>query len=195
VLQHLKENPGEFCPLQIPIPWPCGNQLKQHVAVAMHHLFRGITKSMLQLTFKWFKLQGKCSKFLEFAAKLIGGEGPLKTMQLLWLDLSQLTGEKFGGWVAVHFVAFSRLLKWVFSKAGIVIPDDKYKEPNYPPSGRWLVVELRGWLKCRGLDTSGLKCDLLERVLKYYDREGYQEPTVHYAIKQMKVLMKVKSEL
>jgi hypothetical protein len=165
VLQHYKDNPGEFCPLPIPIAWRRGSKLKQHVAVAMHLLFLGITKSTLQLTFKWFKLQGKCSNFLEFAAKLIGGVGPLKTMQLLWLDLTQLTGEKFGGWVAVHFVAFSRLLKWVFSIADIVIPDDEYEEPKYPPSDQWLVLELRGWLKCRGLDISGLKCDLLERVL------------------------------
>jgi hypothetical protein len=35
-----------------------------------------ITKSTLQLTFKGFQLQGKGSNFLEFAAKLIGGEGP-----------------------------------------------------------------------------------------------------------------------
>jgi hypothetical protein len=177
VLDHYKDNPQDFCPLAIPIAWRHGGELKQHVAVAMHLLFLGITKSTLQLTFKWFKLQGKCSNFLEFAAKLIGGEGPLRKMQLSWLDPTQLTGEKFGGWVAAHFVALSRLLKWVFSIADIVIPDDEYEEPTYPPSDRWLVMELRGWLKCRGLEMSGLKCDLLERVLKYYDREGYREPT------------------
>jgi hypothetical protein len=39
-----------------------------------------------------------------------------------------------------------------------------------------VVGERTSWLiKCRGLETSGLKFVLLERVLKYYDREGYRE--------------------
>jgi hypothetical protein len=137
-----------------------------------------IPESSSQLTFRWFKLQGKGATFLQFAAKLIGGQGPLKKMQLSWLDLTLLTREKFGGWVAVHFIAFSRLMKWVFSAANFVSPDDIYEEPESPPSNRWLVKELAGWLgwlKCRGLETTGLKSDLLERILKYYDQEDYRD--------------------
>jgi hypothetical protein len=141
VIAHSIQYPAKFQPLPIPILWRKGNQLNQHV-----HLFFliGIVKSSSQLTFKWFKRQGKGANFLQFAATWIGGQCPLKKMQLSWLDLTLLTGEQFGGWVAVHFIAFLRLMKWVFSAANFVSPDDIYKEPDLPPSNRWLVKELAG---------------------------------------------------
>jgi hypothetical protein len=192
VLEHSQQNPEEFHSLPIPISWKCGNQLNQHVAVAIHLLFLGITNSTLQLTFKGFKLQGKGSNFLEFAAKLIGGEGPLKKVQLCWLNLSLLTGKKLSGWVALHFIAFLRLLKWVFSIADSVSPDNAYEEPNSPPRNRWLVKELTGWLKYRGLETTALKCDWLERVPKYYqDPNGQRGGTVEVVKKTMASLQEI----
>jgi hypothetical protein len=109
-----------------------------------------------------------------FAARLIGMEGMLKGMQLSWLDLTLLTGEKIGGWVAVHFIAFSRLLKWVYFLANFVSPDEIYQEPDSSPSAQWLVRELARWLKCCGLDTTGKKLELLDRVLGLYDKEEFQ---------------------
>jgi hypothetical protein len=112
-----------------------------------------------------------------FAGRLIGVDGMLKVMQLSWLDLTLLTGEKFGGWVAVHFIAFSRLLKWVYSAADFVSPDEIYEEPDSRPSSQWLVRELAGWLKCRGLDSTGKKQELLDRVLGLYDKEEFRVPS------------------
>jgi hypothetical protein len=68
-------------------------------------------------------------------------------------------------------------MKWVFSSAEMVSPDEIYKEPDSRPSMAWLVRELGGWLKSRGLEAAGKKKELLERVLEYYDREEYRTAT------------------
>ena len=163
IIEIFGENESQFAEVECPPLWDRGVSLHQHIDVIMHLIFLGAVDGTLMFVNQWLKAHNKYASFMRAAEKRLAG---VKKLNLNWCKSLLFKGEKLGGWVSENYLAFTRLCKWFFLILDGLEDEPEYVEPD-KPQPKWTAVQNRGWLKVRGLDTSGNALELRERVAGY----------------------------
>jgi hypothetical protein len=80
MIEDKEENPDSYRMWKYPTLWDQGVELHQHIDVAMHLLFLGVTKTTMQMIQDWAKKRGKYAQFINAT------NGVLEAVQQLQLD-------------------------------------------------------------------------------------------------------------
>jgi hypothetical protein len=126
----------------------------------MHLLCLGIIPTTMQLIQNWLKATRRNTAFRK--ANAVHLEGCVQ-LGIEWFNVLRYVGDSFGHWVSKNYLSFGRLMPWFYQNISALeqeaitmeLPADQKK---------WLKKHNEYWLKCRGIDTKGLKEELIERV-------------------------------
>jgi len=168
-LDHLYEDltemrqasPSSFEKWQHPSVWSRGLQLEHHIAVVMHLIFLGIQKTVMQDTQVWLKKRLRYTSFLR-AAEGIGES--IECLHLSWCQALAYGTGTFGSRVSENYLADCRLAPWLNSLLALVDAEAAFEEPVNIAQEKWLKKTNEGWLRARGLDTTGNAATLRARV-------------------------------
>ena len=166
IIDDASNNPRKYDKIKYPAPWVRPTiELNLHPDVIMHLLFLGVVKTVTQRIQIWLSDQLKLSSFLRSTEGYLSG---FLEMTIDWLAILPYKGGKLGGWVSENYLGFSRIMPWFYQnidKATKVRHEDE-PPPNLPQK-KWTNKQNKYWLHQRGLDTSGKKHELADRVAKY----------------------------
>ena len=174
VLAERNLDPSLFAPWTPPVAWTRGTELQCHLDVPMHLLFLGVVRTCMQQMQEWLKLHGKYSSFLSFAS---GTLDKIQALALPWCHVLPYSQGKLGGWVSENYIGVARVMQWFYSMIETIAEDPVFQEPNRPQH-HWTMVHNRGWLSCRGLDSTGNAEQLRLRVQSYMQM-GTSAPEPH----------------
>ena len=147
-----EENPTEFEPWRHPAVWNAGIELTQCHQAGMHLLFLGVVKSMITVVSDWATKQKKNTALRESMRQTMD---LLDGIHVSWLKQQPFIGGGLGGWVSENYMAFLRVLPWVY--AGFdELPEMEYVQPTEPRS-KWTANQCRDWLRSRQLSDKGPK--------------------------------------
>lgn len=164
MMEIFAENQSQFAEVQIPPLWDRGVSLHQHIDVIMHLLFLGAVDGTVTFINQWLKAHNKYASFMRVVENRLAG---VKKLNLNWCKALLFKGEKLGGWVSENYLAFGRLCKWFYLILDGLGQDGTVFVPPNRPQDKWTADHNRGWLKIRGLDTSGRALELRQRVAGY----------------------------
>ena len=138
----------------------------------MHLLFLGVVRTVHQTIKRWLTSMSKYAPFLNENEHFLDG---FKNVSIDWLKV--LPYKVFGGWVSENHLGFARIMLWFFQNIKDTVPT---RVDNKPPEGlpptKWLKKHFEYWLRIRGLDRSGKKDELKERVLNLMAQPAVPEP-------------------
>lgn len=177
MLERARLDPERYKPWIHPQIWHSA-KLWQVVDIPMHLLFEGIAKTLCSETIpNWLKTFNLNAPFTAAAQGLLDF---IKSFDLEWCKAMPYDSEKMGSWVAENFVALAKLMPWFYSVLSKVKEEKKNDkdeiveqfEYNPQDSKCWNAGNCRIWLKNRGLDNSGNKDEVKERVKRHQLQEG-----------------------
>lgn len=158
VNEWIKSEPHKYRKFEYPPIWTSGIDISQVPCIIMHLLFLGIAKCILGLVRIWLAATRRQAAFER------SHDGVLDCIQKLdlpWcraLPYLQGTG---GAWVSENYLAFARLMPWIYSHAGVV---QETKElpvlPAYDTANKkcWKSQQCQQWLEERGIEVpNGVK--------------------------------------
>ena len=93
----------------------------------------------------------------------------IEELRLDWCKLMSYKEGSFGGWIAENWIAYLRIVKWVYGSLDILIDDKEYRPPNKAIT-RWTKAENMEWLKARGLAHVGNANALKQQVKNYMNQ-------------------------
>ena len=131
-----------------------------HIDALMHLCFLGIAKSVVRLIGSFLNRRSRLQSFL------LAVQGRLEQInrpQLQWCKAIPCKKGKLGGWVSENYVAIGKVVKWFCSDLVDIAETVEFVEPDAPLE-QWLVRDLKGWLRVRGLAMTGNEEELFERV-------------------------------
>lgn len=163
-----KSDPSMFEMWKFPAFWCRGVDLQQHIDVAMHLLFLGIVKTVMQQIQEWMVRRNKGSRFVQYADAVFDN---VQRLQLTWCRITPYKNGNFGGWISENYVAAARVMAWFYGSIGDIAADPIFDEPNVEFDS-WKKTHHYAWLKIRGLETAGSVWDLKQRVQKYMKQRG-----------------------
>ena len=163
-----KSDPSMFQMWECPSVWRRGVDLQQHIDVAMHLLFLGIVKTVMQQIQDWMVLRNKGSRFVQYADGVFDN---VQRLQLTWCRVTPYKNGHFGGWISENYVAAARVMAWFYGSIGNIAADPIFDEPDVEFES-WKKIHHYGWLKIRGLDITGTAWELKQRVQKYMKQRG-----------------------
>jgi hypothetical protein len=175
IRREQEANPSRYQMWKFPAVWDReGVEMVVNIDSIMHLLFLGIVKSSVLIIQEWLVSMRKNDSFIRNNAKHLEH---LADMSIDWLRVIKYTGGKLGGWVSENYLGFARVCQWFYQNIGEAMPapDDSIPPPHLPQD-KWLVRHNRGWLKARGLDTSGKAEDLSKRVASFMRQDPVPEP-------------------
>jgi len=158
------KHPHLFKMWAFPSTWRRGMELRQHVDVAMHLLFLGVIKTVMQNIHEWMTKREKGAPFLRYSNGIFEA---IQSLGISWCRCQPYKSGKLGGWISENYMGAARLFNWFYSEIGSVASDPSFILPDDKPVHRWSKKENTNWLKLRGLNTSGSAKDLSVRVLEY----------------------------
>ena len=159
------KHPEKYYPASLPPLWYSFQPMHTYLDTPMH-LFSGIVKAVIKLSFRALKETNKLDSYL----KIIRGCKNINTissMNIPWFPLMVIVSENFPGMASNNHLATGRYLKLM----GLLLNNVKQKAPiQFPPNNTqrtWnknLNIE---WLRLRDLDTHGSAEKVRERVSTY----------------------------
>ena len=119
----------------IPRLWLSGYKLHQFLDSPMHHLFQGITKSLITAINTFFT---GMSLFRDFARKANDLIEPIRDLKLDWCKFELFHSDKFstGGWVAESYLAYARFLPFIYANT----TEDFLNKRNTPGSNECSIL-------------------------------------------------------
>lgn len=161
-----EQDPAAFERMPNPPQWERpGLELSDNIEAVMHEVFLGVVKQVMKLIQILLTRRSKNEAFLRLVQKQLA---PLLEMTSDWLKLRQYKGGKFPGLISENFLAYARIAGWMYQNVDKAMPDRNIHKDAPPPEKTnhklWSVAELKYWLRVRGLDTSGNKGELRERI-------------------------------
>ena len=160
-----KDTPSEFQIAKFPAMWNSGLTLNQCPQATMHILFLGIVKKSVLWLQDWSTCQ---KKYTALQIELEKRTRMIRQLGLSWMKMEPYKGKKLGGWVSENYLAFCRVLPWIYLNLPNLDLDPPYVEPEREKT-KWNKKETTAWLKSRNLDTEGNAQALKERVLANAD--------------------------
>ncbi len=170
LLQHINKFPQEYdddvmdfvskdcvCHPQLyalpdpPSSWRIGT-IHQKVETIMH-LAMNTQKAVLILVLHWASSLDKGTELKKRLQPMIES---VHNLRLPFAPCRTFKNEKFGGWVAENYRAFTMIAPWLFS----CLSDDEFapRVIVLPPSGKlrskWTIKENKAWLRVRGIKVS-----------------------------------------
>lgn len=164
LVRRQEKCPHEFQPWKPPSLWTRGLKMRTQVDAPMHLIFLGAVQNVIGFIHVWLRKHGRYSNFMRLAERHMQ---PLVKFKLPWLKLLLYKGDKLGGWVSENYVSFVRVCRWFYIILEDLPPDDDPFEEPEGPQKDWRAVDNRGWLRARGLPTTGLADELRARVNEY----------------------------
>ena len=155
------DHPEWFSPYPCPSIWMSGFSMNQLTEPCMHLLFLGIQKNLTSDMKEWATLRAKSQimrKELESRSREI------ESFHLSWCKMEPYVGEKLGGWVSENYLAFTRLLPWMYGFMEDINWDEPISIPIDKPVSRWNATECKTFLKIRGVTEDGTTGDLRRLV-------------------------------
>lgn len=149
-------------------PWwrRVNGDIDEHIDVIMHLIFLGVTKRTNQEIHEWCTMRRRGTAFSTYA------NGILESVQKLQLDNFKVLPYRegtLGGWISENHLGWLRVSKWMYGNLDMLAEDPVFVEPD--PAVRtvenWTMVHNRGWLRARGLPTTGNAAELKARVHEY----------------------------
>lgn len=153
--------------------WGKGVEVDNYIDVLMHLLFLGLTRTVLDSVHDFLKRKNKLKAFL---ARVQGRLESINALGLHWARLQGYRKGTFGGWISENYLDFARVMLWFFDDMTDLLSEPAFIEPRDKLHKFWLKSENEGWLKCRGLPTTGKADELRERVKTYTGQEGGPPP-------------------
>ena len=173
-----EEDPKTFQPMPYPPQWERpGLELSDNIEAIMHELFLGTVKQVMKTVQTLLTRRSKNEAFIRLVQRQLE---PLLDMSTDWMKCRQYKGGKFSGFVSENYLAYARIASWMYQNVDKAMPDrDVHK--NAPPPEKtnhklWTVAELKYWLTVRGLDNTGIKTDLFQRVVEAMMEDPPPEP-------------------
>jgi hypothetical protein len=148
---------------EFPATWCRGVELWQHIDVAMHLIFLGIIKTVMQDLHEWMSMREKGAAFLRYSSGMFEA---VQKLGLSWCRCQPYKTGKLGGWISENYMAAARLMNWFYSEIESVATDPIFVPPD-KPMHKWTKKENHAWLKIRGLQTAGNAEVLQNRVSGY----------------------------
>ena len=159
-----RKHPHLFKLWAFPSTWRRGVELRQHIDVAMHLLFLGVIKTVMQNIHEWMTKREKGAPFLRYSNGIFEA---IQSLGISWCRCQPYKSGKLGGWISENYMGAARLFNWFYSEIGSVASDPSFILPDDKPIHKWSKKENTNWLKIRGLNTSGSAKELSIRVLEY----------------------------
>jgi hypothetical protein len=176
LLHDQEKHPHKYKQVPTPALYERGVPLRAFVDTPMHLLLLGVCRTVFRRITTWATRLGRRGAFVEYGQKLLI---QLDNLKLSWLTFVPKTFSTlgWGGWVSKNYGSLLRVALWVYGPL-LTIPDEPpYVDPENHPK-EWLVTTLREWLRVRGLETSGKKKDLFDRVNSYFAGDRIDIPPV-----------------
>ena len=123
----------------------------------------------------WAGRRGRKGIFVKFGRNLLQELDDLKLSWLLFVP--QSFSDEWGGWVSKHYASLTRVALWVYGPLMTIDDTPAYIDPIGDVT-TWKVDALKLWLKVRGLNCTGLKAVLLERVKLYIYSDNGETPPI-----------------
>ena len=176
--EDLAKHPDLYQRMPFPPQWDrTGFQLSHNVECIMHEIFLGIVKSVILLIQKTLKRRG-CSPYFKREAnsileKLLGSTSD-------WMKVREYKGGKFAGFISENWLAYARILPWLYQTFDEIMPNKDVHEhrpkPDQQDPGKWNYKQRKYWLGSRGLCTSGKTDKLLIRIQSYFSKPQGEIP-------------------
>lgn len=161
LLRRQERFPHEFQQWKCPSLWTRGLPMSTQIDVPMHLIFLGAVQNVIGFIHVFLRKHEKYANFMRLSESRLSA---LVKIKVPWLQILPYKGDKLGGWVSENYVSFVRVCRWFYLILADLPPDDDPFEEPEGPQKDWRAYENRGWLKSRGLPTSGLAAELKERV-------------------------------
>ena len=160
-----QNNPMKYNPAVLPPMWYSSQPMSIYPDTPMH-LFSGIVKAVIKLSFRVLKEDGKLESYLRIL-KESKNINTISCMNLSWFPLMCIASENFPGMGSNNHLATGRFLKLL----GLLLENVKQKAPTeFPPNETqhtWNKALNIEWLRLRDLDVHGSAKELRERVSTY----------------------------
>jgi hypothetical protein len=156
------KHPEQFCMYPINPVWMRSIELIDHIETVMHLLFLGIAKTIFLDIQEWLKKRG-C--FTDFLRSVNEYTKPVAEINIQWCKIITYGSGKFGGHVSENYLAMVRISLWFYRTLSSYVREP-FVEPCIPQR-LWTKKTNVEWLRIRGIDTTGLKDDVKERVAMY----------------------------
>jgi hypothetical protein len=167
-----RSQPILYTKAPLPSIWLRGLPLHLFIDTVMHLLFLGVVKAAFVRVSTWANRAGRGPAFLRLGTRMLMDVEDLK---LQWLTFNVKTFGGWGGWVSEKFQSLSRIALWLYSPLAVVDRVDDFVEPEKDVS-LWLATDYKKYLKARGLDYSGKKAELKQRVIAIYNLPESEKP-------------------
>jgi len=168
VIREQNRDPSMFEMWKFPAFWSRDTDILQHIDVAMHLIFLGVVKTVMQQIHDWMITRNKGTRFVQFADTVFD---TIEQLKLSWCRITSYKNGNFGGWISENYVAAAKLMCWFYAGIGQIAADPVFDEPDIELK-YWRKTHHYAWLKIRGLDTTGTACELKHRVEKYLKQRG-----------------------
>ena len=173
VKKQKEENPEEF-ELYMNPKWLHPNVdlpiYLHQIDAPMHLLFYGIGKALMNKVNEFLTFRRKKTPFGDMMDKSLKR---IKRMNLSWCKILLYKNGSFGGWVAENYLAFVKLMPWLYSIIDY-FSEGEYKDP-VKPFKEWKKDDLQMWLKMRGIQyidgNDSMKVRLQEQVATLLEQE------------------------
>jgi hypothetical protein len=127
IRKEKRRDPSMFEMWKGPSVWQRGVDLEQHIDVAMHLLFLGIVKTVMQQIQDWMVRRNKGSRFVQYANGVFDN---IQQLQLTWCRITPYKNGSFGGWISENYVAATRVMAWFYGSIGEIAADPVFDEPD-----------------------------------------------------------------
>lgn len=114
----------------------------------------------------WAKLRKKGKAFGEYATGILES---IEVLKLAWVKVLPFSEGTFGGWISENMLGLARITPWLYSRIDCVANDPEFVEPPHPIE-KWVKTDMSKWLIARGVDSTGLKIDLYNRIKELMNR-------------------------
>ena len=160
LLMQKNNCPEQFQPFKTPSIFLRGTNISSHIDVLMHLCFLGHTKSCVSLVALFLSCRSCLTAFTNTVQGRLEG---IEKLHLKWCKVLPYYGGKLGGWISENFVGLGKIIKWFYSDLIDIAESEIFEEPQTPQS-TWNKTDNVGWLRARGLDTSGSAAECSARV-------------------------------
>ena len=156
VLEDYRNNPENYQKCEYPPTWDDLYDVSLQIVAPMHTLCLNVIKNTHDIGMEFASSRRKQSPLCEQMNKQLC---EISDMKLDWLKLLP----DFGGWVSENWLAYGRILRWVYSSLDDIAPNYVFVRPN-KPIHMWLSVECDNYLRYYGFERNGNVCERRERI-------------------------------
>ena len=156
--------------------WRSPIDIDHVVDVIMHLLFLGVVKEQRNAIRQWMSATRRIRTFNIFQ-KNINILNSIEKMNLSWCKVVSTESGTSTGWISENYLGFCRIIKWYYHSVLYYKQEQPYTDPQSPVE-TWLKDQCISFLRVRGLDCSGTRDDLRQKIKDLNSQEGGPPPII-----------------